>query len=59
MSGTEYVDRLPSTGLLSIHGSLIRFELVLFLKSFHSDVALGLDSLFEVTRDVDTRGHRF
>ena len=28
-------------------------------KSFHSDVDLGLESLFEVARDVGTRGHRF
>ena len=28
-------------------------------KSFHSDFDLGLESLFEVTRDVGTRGHRF
>ena len=28
-------------------------------KSFHSYVDLGLESLFEVPRDVGTRGHRF
>ena len=59
LSGMEYVDRLRSTGLFSIHGRLLRIDLVMVWKSFHSDVDLGLESLFEVARDVGTRGHRF
>ena len=55
----EYVDRLRSTGLFPIHGRLLRIDLVMVWKSFHSDVDLGLESLFEVARDVGTRGHRF
>ena len=56
MSGMEYVD---STGLYSIHGTLLRIDLVMVWTSFHLDVDLGLESLFEVARDVGTRGHRF
>ena len=59
MVGMEYVDRLRSTGLYSIHGRLLRIDLVMAWKSFHADVDLGLKSLFEVARDVGTRGHRF
>ena len=29
------------------------------MESFHSDIDLGSESLFEVARDVGTRGHRF
>ena len=53
------MDRLRSTGLFSIYGSLLRIDLVMVSKSFHSDVDLDLESLFEVARDVGTRGHRF
>ena len=59
MVGMEYADRLRITGLYSIHGRLLRIDLVIVWKSFHSDVDLGLESLFEVARDVDTRVHRF
>ena len=59
MSGMENVDRLRSTGLYFIHGRLLRIDLVMVRKSFHSDVDLGLESLFEVARDVGMRGHRF
>ena len=59
MSGVEYVERLCSTGLVSIHGRLLRIDLVMVCKSFHSDVDLGFESLFEVGRYVGTRGHRF
>ena len=58
MSDMEYVDRLRSTGLLSIHGKFLKFDQVMIWKSFHSDVDLGLDSLFELAHDVGTRGHR-
>ena len=53
------VDRLRSTGLYSIHGRLLRIDLVMVCKSFHSDVDLGSESLFEVARVVGTRSHRF
>ena len=53
------MDRLRSTGLFSIHAKLLRIDLVMVWKSIHSDVYLSLDSLFEVARDVGTRGHRF
>ena len=60
LSGKEYVDRLRSTGLFSIHDTLLRIDLVMVWKNFHSDIVdLGLESLFEVVRDVGTRGHRF
>ena len=59
MSGMEYLDRLCSTGLYSIHGRLHRIDLVMAWNNFHSDVEIGLESLFEVTRDVGTRVHRF
>ena len=59
MSGMKYVDRLRYTGLYFFYGRLLRIDLVLFWKSFLSDVDLCLNSLFEVPRDVDTRGHRF
>ena len=59
MSGMEYVDRLHSTGLCSFDGRLLRIDLVMVWKSFHSDVGLSLESLFEVPRDVGTRGPRF
>ena len=59
ISGIEYVDRLCSTGLYSIHGRLFRIDLVMAWKSFHSVVGMGLESLFELAHDVTTRGHRF
>ena len=59
MSGMEYVDKLCSTGLFSIHGSLLRIDLVIVWKSFHSECDLSLESLFAVARDVGTRGHIF
>ena len=59
MSGKEYVDKLRSTRLYSVHGRLLRFDRVMVWKSFHSDVDLGFESLFEGARDVGTRGHRF
>ena len=46
MSGIDYVDRLYCTGLFSIHGRLLRINLVLVWKSFHPDVDLDLESLF-------------
>ena len=58
MSGMEYVNRLQSTSLYSINGRLLRFDLVMVWKSFHSDVDLSLDSLFEMTCDLSKRGHR-
>ena len=59
MSGMEYVDILRNTGFYFIRGQLLRIDLVLFWKSFHSDVDLCWNSLFEVTRDIGTRRHRF
>ena len=59
LSGMEYMDRLRSTGLFSIHSRLLRIDLVTVWKSFHSNADLGLESLYEVARNVGTRGHRF
>ena len=59
MSRMEYLDRLRSTGLYCTHGRWLRIDLVMVWKSFHLDVDLGLESLFEVAGDVGTRGHRF
>ena len=56
MSGMEYVGRLRSIGLYSIHDRLHRIGKVRVWKRFHSDVELGLDSLFEVTHYVGTGG---
>ena len=55
----EHIDRLRNIGLYSIHGRLLRIDLVSAWKSFHSDVDLGFKSLFEVARDVGTRCLRF
>ena len=51
--------RQGSTGLYSIHSRLLRIDLVIVWKSFHSVVNLGLESLFEMARYVGTRCHRF
>ena len=59
MSGMEYVDRLCSTGLYSIHGRLLKIDLVMVWKAFHPGFDLGLESLFEVACDVGTKGHKF
>ena len=53
------MDRLRSTGLYSIHGRLLMIDLVMVWKSFYSDADLGLESLFQMARDVGTGGHRF
>ena len=45
-------------GLFSIHGRLLRIDLVMVSKSFHPDVDLGLESLFAVASDVDTICYR-
>ena len=41
LSGMEYVDRLCSTGLFSIYGRLLRFDLVMVWKRFHTDVPIS------------------
>ena len=55
----DYVEKFRSTGLYSTRGTLLKIDLLMFWKTFHSDVDLYLGSLFEVARDVGTRGHRF
>ena len=59
VSGMEYVDRLCCTGLYSIHGRLLRIDLVMLWKSFHSYDDLSLQLLYDVVRDVGLRGYRF
>ena len=48
----KYVDRLRSTGLYSIHDTLLKIDLVMAWKIFHSDVDVDLESVFEEARDV-------
>ena len=50
------MDRPRSTGLYSIHGRLFRIDLVMVGRVFQSNVELGLNSLADVARDVDTLG---
>ena len=57
MSGMKYVNRLRNTDLYSIYGRFFRHDLMMLRKNFHSEVILGLESMFEVARDVGTRGH--
>ena len=59
ITGMECADKLRSTVLYYIHGRLLRIDLVMVWKSFHSDVDLRMQLLFDVVRDVGTRGHRF
>lgn len=59
MAGMEYVDRLKSLGLYSVYGRLLRIDLIKVWKCFHPVVDLGLVGMFELARNVGTRGHRY
>ena len=54
----EICGHTPQHRLVSTHSRLLTIDLVIVWKNVHSDVDLGLESLFEVARDVGTRGHR-
>ena len=59
MENLEYGDRLRRLGLFSVYGRLLRIDLVNIWKSFHSDIDIGLDRLFEMAPHVGTRGHSY
>ena len=59
MGSLDYVSRLRSLGLFSIKGRLLRMDLIKVWKCFHMEVDLGLSGVFELARDVGTRGHAY
>ena len=59
MGGLDYASRLRSLGLFSIKGRLLRIDLIKVWKCFHMEVDLGLLGIFELARDVGTRGHTY
>ena len=54
-----YKDRLTRNNLYLVSRTLLRNDLFTVWKSFHPVVAVGLSGVFELGRDVGTRGHNF
>ena len=57
MSGLDYPSRLRQLKLFSIRGRMFRADLIKIWKVFHSEVDVGLSSVFERQSHVSTRGH--
>ena len=55
----QYEDSLQSTTRYSVSGRHLRNYHTIVWKSFHSVVDAGLSGVFELARDVHTRGHTF
>ena len=55
----EYAERLRRLNLYSIHGRLLRADLVKVWKIFNTQLDGRMVDLFEVAREQRTRGHRF
>ena len=55
----DYVTRLKSIGLYSIQGRLLRRDMIMIWKSFNPVVDVGISDMFEMARNVGTRGHLF
>ena len=58
MERLDYPTRLRRLSLFSIHGRLLRKDLIKVWKAFNEH-DVGLSDLFEMARDGRTRGHRF
>ena len=57
LAGLDYVTRLKTIGLYSIQGRLLRADIIKIWKSFNANVDVGISDMFEMARDVGTRGH--
>ena len=57
IEGLDYVARLKAIGLYSVQGRLLRTDIIKIWKSFRSEIDVGLSDLFEMARNVGTRGH--
>ena len=55
----SYTERLKSVGLYSIHGRMLRVEIIKIWKCFHAEVETGLVTVLERAQYTRTRGHQF
>ena len=54
-----YEERLKRANLYSVYGRLLRVDMIKVWKSFHSEVDVGLSSLFQRSAVTGTRGHTY
>ena len=54
----SYIERLKAVSLYSVHGRMLRVEIVKIWKCFHDETELGLLNILERAQYTGTRGHQ-
>ena len=59
MDGMEYEDRIKQLGVYSVHGRLLRGDLIKIWQAFHPTSEVGLDGLIDVQSHRATRSNGY
>ena len=59
LENLRYEERLQSLSLYSLHGRLLRADLIMVWKIFHSESTINPDDLFILNPPSSTRGHKY